>query len=189
VYFEAANKIQKQINSSGYDSEYFYFQGLLSDFYSATNQTDKAIAITTKDLQYLVNTQGEHAIRTLRMLNALVVAQYHAGQYAEAERNSNKGLITLRKRLSQSADPSENIIFENEIPAFVLFKVKSAYQRLREKDTRSIKALLSQLEEAAQVFEKRKATYTEDGISGLLTVHKELTDFIKKLNYLAIKNT
>jgi CHAT domain-containing protein len=183
VYFEAANKIQKQINSSGYDSEYFYFQGLLSDFYSATNQTDKAIAITTKDLQYLVNTQGEHAIRTLRMLNALVVAQYHAGQYAEAERNSNKGLITLRKRLSQSADPSENIIFENEIPAFVLFKVKSAYQRLREKDTRSIKALLSQLEEAAQVFEKRKATYTEDGISGLLTVHKELTDFIKKLNY------
>ncbi len=187
-YYEAANKIQKKINTTGYDKQYFYFRGLLSDFYSATGQSDKAIAISNEGLQYLTKTLGENSIRTVRMLNALVIAQYHAGRYAEAEKNSKRGIATIRTLLAQATDPLDSTNIEKDIPTYILYKTKSSYQLLKTKDEASIKALLAETDEAMEIFEKKRTNYTdEDGIGGLLTEYKELIDFIKHLNYELLK--
>lgn len=187
-YYEKANQIQKKINTTSYDKQYFYFQGLLSDFYSTTGRPDKAIAIASDGLHYLTRTTGQHSIRTIRMLNSLVIAQYKGTRYKDAEKNSIKGITSLRLLLSESKDFSDSLTIEKELPGFILFKAKSSYQQLSKKEVPVIKALLSDLEEAMNIFEKRKATYTDyTGVGGLLTEYKELTDFIKQLNFELLK--
>lgn len=183
-HYEEAHRIHKIIDREQIDQYYLNFTQGLINFYAETGQFDKAISIAKQGISHLEKAKEGKETYVMSSFRSLAQTYYLAKDYKSALKTSNQGVGVANALLRKSNDLLDSISVETEKSKLLLVQTKSKYQLLTKKDTTSIKSLLVSLEEASKIIEHRKSILSEQtDINVLIANSKELTDFIKHLNY------
>lgn len=187
-YYREADRLNKKAVGENYNEFYFGFLDGLVLFYSENNNSDKAIDIARNAVTQAVKMQGENAPLTVRKLQSLARAQYAAKDFNAVLKTSERALKASEKLLSNTHEVMDSVSLEIEKAKLILWKSKAKYNLLAKNDTAAIQSILQELAEASNIVEHRKTILAEQtDINLLLSENKELTDFIKHLNYELFK--
>lgn len=182
--YEEAHRIHKRIDRGEINQYYLNFVGELIDFYAGHGEFDKAISLAKTGTSHLEKTKTGKETYVIAALHSLAKTCFLAKNYNAALGASNQGLEASNNLLGKSGNMLDSISIEIEKSKLILLQAKSEYYLLAKKDTVSIKSLLTRLDEASKIVEHRKSILSEQtDINILIANTKELTDFIKHLNY------
>jgi CHAT domain-containing protein len=184
AHYKEASRIYEAVYAGQYDDTYLSYLGNISLFYANNDEPALAISSVNKGLNYVTKVQGENSIGTALQLRNLAEVNYRLKKYKETISAATKGLTVLDNIILQSSEVIDSIKIEMEKPRLILLQSKARYELLPEKDIQSISLLLSELNKADDILDRRKTILLgEKDINALIAGNKELQEFIEKLNY------
>ena len=188
IKYERADKLYQVINGEEYSLEYLRFLSKASYFYANNKQTEKAITTSERSVKYALKNQGEASLITIYQMVDMANIYLTLKNYDKALMYSNRSLAAITKMVATGESMLDSISIEIKKPKAILARTKAKYYMLSKKDSTSIEQLLHELNDAARLLEQRKHIFSQqDDINSLIADNKELTDFIKKLNYELFK--
>jgi len=186
--YEQAYQLYKKINGDEYSLEFLRFLSKSSFFYAQNKQSAKAITIARSTVQYAIKSQGEESLTAIYQMVDLANIYLLTNNNKEALTWSRRSLAAINNLIAASGSALDSLSIEIKKPAAILAKAKAEYHLLTQKDTASIKKILYELDDAVRLLEQRKNLLTDEtDVNVLLSENKDLTDFIKQLNYELFK--
>lgn len=183
-YFEAADSLYAASLNGSYDDIYLEFLRNTALFYAEQGDEKKGLVKANKAYQYILKNQGPNTLTAFYQLLNLSEVCYRSGKYREALSYSDKGL-KLVNTLIRSGNKTllDSIKMELQKPKAILLKTKSGYQLSSKKDAAYLERSLQELAPALDMLERRKSIITDPESAGaILSAHKELLEFVKKIN-------
>jgi CHAT domain-containing protein len=181
-YYEKADSLYQASLQGSYDNIYLEFLRNASEFYAKHGQLPRALAKANKAFNYVKQTQGTETLLAFYQMLNLSKIYLTAGNYQQALQFSKNGISIVERMAGRSNNLLDSIKTELEKPRAILLKTQAQYHLLPEKDVSSLTALLQELNEAAELLEKRKTIfYDAKDIALLVTDHTDLLNFIKTI--------
>lgn len=181
-YFAKGDSLYEASLAGEYDDIYLEFLRNAALFYAENNQLPVALQKANKGFEYVKKTQGAQTLLAFYQLLNLAEVYLNAGNYRQALDYSRKGLAVVDNMLGRSANRLDSVKTELQKPKAILLKTKAEYYLLPAKTVGNLSALLTQLDSALVILEKRKTLIHESKDVGLLlSAHNDLLDFDKKL--------
>lgn len=189
-FYEKADSLYEESLQGSYDDIYLEFLGNAAIFYAENGNANVALTKGNKALNYVIKNQGAETLPAFYQLLNLSEINYKLSKFREAITYSDKGLAIVNKMSKTSENLLDSVRMEIKKPKAILYKNKAAYQLLQRKDVASLQNILSQLDEALALLERRKSIISDEGdINLIMSDHAELLEFVKKLNYDLFKLT
>lgn len=188
TYYQKADSLYSIAFDGNYDVYYLEFLRNHAQFEAENMQCEQAIKTSQKAFQYLKNSDNTALSLQFYHFNNLARIYFICKDYKLSLDYATSAVNDIRKYISQSRTAMDSIKREAELPEAILLKTKADYNLMNHKDSTVIQSLLKELDIASQILDRRKAilTYQED-VNILLANNKQLTDFIKQLNYELFK--
>ena len=181
-YYEKADSLYEETLQGDYDNVYLGFLGNLSQFYAQQGQLAKALQKTNKAHNYIIRNYGKGTLLAFEQLLNLTEVYLAAGKYREAHKYGRKSLDVVNEIIGSSDNMLDSIKVSLKKPRAILLKSKAAYHLLETKNVSNLTGLLTELNQALALLEKRKLVITDaENMSLLLAEHAELLEFVKKI--------
>jgi CHAT domain-containing protein/tetratricopeptide (TPR) repeat protein len=182
VYFKKAEELYEQSLQGDFDDIYLEFLRNASLFYAENKDAKTAVAKGLKGYKYVVKNQGQYALPVFYELLNLGQIYFELGNYQQALQYSRKGLDVVNKLTATAENSLDSVKTELKKPKALLLMVRSEYELTQQKTQPALERLLSRLEEALELLEKRKSVIDDPHDIGLLMAdHAELLEFAKKI--------
>jgi CHAT domain-containing protein len=151
-------------------------------FYAKNGDYKKAIAKSTKGYDYVSKVQGQSTLPVFYQLLNLSEVNFISGQYAQAAAYGKKGLAIVNEKIKSGTSALDSVKMELYKPAAILMIEKAGYKLEQKKDTVYLANVLTELNIALQLLEKRKYLIDdEESINILIADNNELISFAKKI--------
>jgi CHAT domain-containing protein len=184
LYYEEAYRLNKIASGEKYNEFFFGFIEGLAIFYGENNQSQKAIALAKNALMKAIQSQGEQSPVAIRQMQTLSKAYLIAKDFSQAEKQALKATLLADQLLSKAQNTTDSISLEIVKAKLILTEAKAQYYQLSKPDTVVVKRILQQLEQAVGIMEHRMTIFSDQtDINLLIANNKDLTDFIKQLQY------
>lgn len=184
LYYEEAYRLNKIASGEKYNEFFFGFIEGLAIFYGENNQSQKAIALAKNALMKAIQSQGEQSPVAIRQMQTLSKAYLVAKDFTQAEKQALKATHLVDQLLSKAQNTTDSISLEIVKAKLILTEAKAQYYQLSIPDTVVVKRILQQLEQAVGIMEHRMTIFSDQtDINLLIANNKDLTDFIKQLQY------
>lgn len=183
-YYDKADSLYHFIQDGEYSLEYLTFLTKRAFFHAKNGQAAKAIELGKESVTYAIENQGEESLIAISQLSDMANIYLQLGRYKQAIDYSNRALKATDAMLAKGTGFMDSLSIELKKPTAILCKTKAEYYQLLRKDTSIIKTILVQLTDAVEIIEHRKAILSDQTDLNVLNSNtKDLTDFIKHLNY------
>ncbi|MES2848924.1 MAG: tetratricopeptide repeat protein, partial [Bacteroidota bacterium] len=180
--YEKSDSLYEASYQGEYSNLYLEFLRNAALFYAKNGDYKKAIAKSTKGYEYVSKVQEQNTLPVFYQLLNLSEVNFIAGQYAQAADYGKKGLAIVNEKIKNGTSALDSVKMELYKPAAILMIEKAGYQLQQGKDTVYLANVLSQLNVALQLLEKRKFLIDdEESINILISDNKELISFAKKI--------
>ena len=187
-YYNKTDNIYKKIQGDEYSLEYLAFLSKKANFYALNGKSAEAIRTGETGLQYAIRNQGEASLISIYQLNDMAGLFMDMKDYRRSLQYSNRALEAINNMLSKSGSLLDSISIGIKKPSALLKKAKAEYNLLPLKDSLSIIKILKDVDEANEELIYRKSILTDQSdVNTLLENNRQLTDFIKQLNYELFK--
>ena len=182
VYYEKADSVYEESFQGEYDVSYLEFLRNASLFYAENNELPVAFTKANKGFQYVNKTQGENNLSSFYQLLNLSEVFLLARDYNRSLEYSKRGLKIVEHISSQSSNLLDSVKTQLREPKAILLKSKANYHLLKDKNESNLREILTELNRAVEILERRKTlVYDSQDIGILLSDHNELLNFIKKI--------
>ena len=180
--YETSDSLYEVSSQGEYSNLYLEFLRNASLFYAKNGEYKKAIAKSTKGYDYVSKVQEQNTLLVFYQLLNLSEVNFIAGQYVLAAEYGKKGLAIVNEKIKNGTTALDSVKMELYKPAAILMIEKSGYSLQQKKDTVYLAQMLTQLNVALNVLEKRKFLIDdEESINILLANNNELISFAKKI--------
>ena len=180
--YEKSDSLYETSYQGEYSNLYLEFLRNAALFYAKIGDFKKAIDKSKKGYDYVSKVQDQNTLPVFYQLLNLSEVYFIAGQYAQAADYGKKGLAIVNEKIKGGTSALDSVKMELYKPAAILMIEKAGYQQQQKKDTVYLAAVLSQLNVALQLLEKRKFLIDdEESINILISDNKELISFAKKI--------
>jgi len=180
--FEKSECYYKTALGEYYDEIYLDFIVNASHFYAQNGYGDKALELSEKAHQYIIENQGKKTLLEYAQVVNLAEINYELGHYQTALNKSTEALTLLKDSTFAHTNSLGKLQITASKPEAILVKVKSELMLKNEKDTPFIKKKYEELLEAIAIIEQEKTLLTHDsGINILLANNTEVFEQTKKL--------
>lgn len=181
-FYEKADQLYEASYQGEYDNIYLDFLRNAALFYAENNMSREALTRADKGYQYTLKTQGTTSLSTFYQLLNLSEIHFQLGNYPKALEYGDKGLSTVNRMIRSGTNLLDSIKMELKKPKAILLKARSTYELLTEKNRTALNAILTELDEALNILEKRKSVIRDEAdINLLMADHAELIDFTKQI--------
>jgi len=182
-FYEKADSLYEESLQGEYDNIYLNFLNNAATFYATTGQEQKAIAKANKGYNYLVKAQGAQTLMASSGLVTLAEVSFSSHRYQQALGYADKAVAVMNSVARSSSSLLDSVKAELKKPKAILTKVKAQYELLPVKNVANLTSLLTALDEALALLERRKSVIGNTDDAGLLVAdHEDLLQFIKKIN-------
>jgi CHAT domain-containing protein len=180
--YQKSDSLYEAAYAGEYSTIYLDFLRNAALFYAQIGDYSKAFAQSKKGYNYITKVQGQNTLAVFYQLLNLSEVNFLAGQYVQAERYGKQGLSIVNAKIQDSTSALDAVKMELYKPAAMLMIEKAGYQLQQKKDTIYLENVLTQLNAALQLLEKRKYLIDdEESINILIADNSELIDFAKKI--------
>lgn len=189
-YYRKADSLYALAFSDSYDNIYLEFLNRYTDFQAQNGQCATAKASALRTLDYVLAAGNEHSLLPFYQLRNIAELSYKCRDFQQAQRYAKRALELIDTFVAQSNTLADSIKTAGEKAKAVLIRVMAAYELDADKHPATLKALLRELEQAADIIERKKRILTDQkDFVALIADYKELTDFIKRLNFELYERT
>jgi len=180
--YEKSDSLYEASDQGEYSNLYLECLRNAALFYAKNGDYAKAIAKSKKGYDYVAKVQGQNTLALFYQLLNLSEVNFIAGQYAQAAGYGKKGLAIVDEKIKSGTSALDSVKMELYKPAAILMIEKAGYQLQQQKDTVYLAKVLTQLNVALQLLEKRKFLIDdEESINILVADNNELISFAKKI--------
>ena len=183
-YFEKSKSVFENVFKNTYSRQFVSMLREYSFFLSKNQEPEKALSIAKQAYKYISENGGEDNVPLLNDILNLSRIYYETQQYQKAHQWALKGNDYLQQHLQRASSLVDSIQIQFKSPEITLLATKSLYQLTTNKTQAFLEDEIEKLEHAVTLLERRKtAVITNDDSNNLLSEYKQLTNFIKKLQY------
>ncbi len=180
--YEKSDSLYEASSQGEYSNLYLEFIGNAALFYAKNGDYKKAIAKSKKGYDYVSKVQQQNTLAVFYQLLNLSEVYFIAGQYAQSAEYGKRGLAIVNEKIKTGNSALDSVKMELYKPRAILMIEKAGYQVLQKKDTVYLANVLTRLNGALQLLEKRKfLTDDEESINILIADNTELINFAKKI--------
>jgi len=180
--YEKSDSLYEVSSQGEYSNLYLEFLRNAALFYAKNGDYKKAIAKSTKGYDYVSKVQKQNTLPVFYQLLNLSEVNFIAGQYAQAATYGKKGLAIVNEKIKGGTSALDSVRMELYKPAAILMIEKVGYRLQQKKDTIYLTQVLTELNVALQLLEKRKFLIDdEESINILIADNNELISFAKKI--------
>lgn len=181
-HYQEAERLYELTLNGAYDELYLDFIINASHFYAKHHEKEKALAISKKAYDYILENQGPTTSFEIQQSLNLGEIHYELGDYTEALNRAHATEKLLKKRLptqSSLLDSTHVILYK---PQVVLLKTQSAYNLENNKNTAFLKTQYNELKEAIVLLEIQKTLIGDDhNLTLLIEKNSRIFEFAKQL--------
>lgn len=189
-HYNDASRIYAIVFANGFHPTYSQHITQEAEFYADQGNAEKALAIAEKGIRYVIKGAGENSLLATKQALTQANVHYKLKYYEKAIYYANKCLTIFDHLIQTSTNRLDSIRIETERPLAILIKAKSEYALMKKKQAGDIQRLLKELEQASTIIESSKLVLTDEkAINVLIYYHKDLSDFINKLQLDLYDNT
>ncbi len=183
-FYNETERIYKKIQEDEYSLEYLTYLAQKAHFNVLNGKNAEAIKTGETGLQYAIHNQGEASLISIHQLNEMAGLYLNMKAYKQTLQYSKRALKAITDMLTNSKNMTDSVSVEIRKPSVLLNKAKAEYNLLPRKDSLSIIKILNDLADANEVLLHKRALLTDQAdVNTLLESNRQLTDFIKELNY------
>ncbi|MBL0355842.1 MAG: CHAT domain-containing protein [Chitinophagaceae bacterium] len=180
--YEKSDSLYEASYQGEYSNLYLEFLRNAALFYAKNGNYNKAIAKSKKGYDYVSKVQEQNTLPVFYQLLNLSEVNFIAGQYLQATEYGKKGLAIVNEKIKSGTSALDSVKMELYKPAAILMIEKAGYQLQQTKDTVYLQQVLTELNVALQLLEKRKFLIDdEESINILIADNNELISFAKKI--------
>lgn len=182
VCFEKADSLYEQSLNGEYDNIYLQFLNNASVFYARNNNPPVALKKAMKGYAYIASTEGEQSLSGFYQLLNLSDVYFELKDYNKALSYGRQALKTVNRMISGNKIMLDSVKMELKKPKAILLTSRCEYELLKERSPEALTAILDQLREAFLILERRRSILQDiSDVNILISDHKELLDFVKKI--------
>lgn len=190
LFYERADKLYEESLQGEYDNIYLEFISNAALFYAENKDTKTALGKARKAYDYIAKTQGTETLSASHQLLNLSEVHYLSGNYSEALNYSKQSLAAINNAVKKGASLLDSVKTEMKKPRAILQKAKAEYALLKTKDKAGLTRILTELNEALTIVERRKSILNNaDDIGLLMADQTDLVKFMEKINIDLYKAT
>jgi CHAT domain-containing protein len=179
-YFTKSEQLYEQSYNGEYDNIFLEFMRNAAQFYAENNEPQRAIALAKKSYDYVVETSGENSLLPFYQTLNLSQVYFLSGMNKEALQRSEEAIQIVDNKIKSGNGLLDSVLMEIKKPGALLLRSKIRYRLLAKKDAVVLQSILSELNQAVSVLERRKSVLSDaEDISLLMADHQGLLDFIK----------
>lgn len=181
-YYQEAEHLYENTLDGAYDELYLDFIINASHFYAKNQEREKALAISNRAYNYVLNNQGSTTSFEIQQNLNIGEIHYELGNYSEALAKGDATEELIKKKLPGQSDQldSANIILYK--PQTLLLKARSAYRLRAKKDVPFLKREFGTIKEAITILESQKQWIGNDNnLSILIERNTKIFEFAKQL--------
>jgi CHAT domain-containing protein len=179
-YFTKSEQLYEQSYNGEYDNIFLEFMRNAAQFYAENNEPQRAIASAKKSYDYVVKTSGETSLLPFYQTLNLSQVYFLSGMNKEALLKSEEAIQIVDNKIKSGNGLLDSVLMEIKKPGALLLRSKIRYKLLVKKDAVVLQSILSELNQAVGVLERRKSVLSDaEDISLLMADHQGLLDFIK----------
>lgn len=183
MFYERADELYEASLQGEYDNIYLEFISNAALFYAENKNPQTALAKAKKAYDYIAKTQGAGTLSTSYQLLNLAEIHYLSGNYSEALNFSRQSLSAMNKAVASGTSLLDSVKTELKKPKAILQKAKADYALLKTKNKVELTLILTELNEALAIIERRKTILNNaDDIGLLIADQSSLIQFIEKIN-------
>jgi len=180
--YEKSDSLYEASYQGEYSNMYLEFLSNAALFYAKNGDYKKAIAKSKKGYDYVSKVQQQNTLAVFYQLLNLSEVNFIAGQYVQSAEYGKMGLAIVNEKIKTGGSALDSVKMELYKPRAILMIEKAGYQILQKKDTIYLANVLTRLNGALQLLEKRKfLTDDEESINILIADNTELINFAKKI--------
>lgn len=187
-YLQSQTYFEKALQGN-YDRQYLEFITKKTAFLAKHGEKELAEELALKGFNYTLKTaKNDFLIQFKQMVNVAEI-YYETGNYPLSKQHSEEALQLLEK-IQTEANTLDAVQVEYHKPRAMLYRAKSAYYLLHEKDTLVLKELYKSMQDALKILERQKSiTINPENITILINNNKSVFQFIKKLGLDLFRQT
>jgi CHAT domain-containing protein len=190
MFYERADELYEESLQGEYDIIYLEFISNAALFYAENGDKKTALAKAQKAYDYIAKTQGTETLLASNQLLNLSEVHFLSGHYNEALNYSQRSLAVINKAVRSGTSLLDSVRTELKKPKAILQKAKAEYALLKTKDKPALTGILTELNEALSIIERRKTILNNaDDISLLMADQSGLLKFVEKINIDLFKAT
>lgn len=184
AYYDKSETLYETSYQGEYDDIYMDFLRNASLFYAKNNQYNKAISNADKAYNYLVKVHQEKSLQGFYQQLNIAEVEYLSKRYEQTIQHSKLALTLINDKIKESNNLLDSVKIEMFKPRAILINAKAEYELQKEKNVDYLNKLVSQLNEALQILEKRKVLIDDaESINILIADNSELIGFAKKIEF------
>ncbi len=182
VSYEKSDSLYEVSYQGEYSNMYLEFLRNAALFYAKNGEYKKGIAKSTKGYDYVSKVQQQNTLPVFYQLLNLSEVNFITGRYAQSVEYGKKGLAIVNEKIKGGTSVLDSVKMELYKPAAILMIEKAGYHLQQNKDTVYLANVLTGLNMALQLLEKRKFLIDdEESINILIADNTELISFAKKI--------
>lgn len=183
-YYRQADSLYHLAFGSSFDSFYLDFLAKYANFHARGGQCGLAIQSALNTLRYVGDAGNQHSLLPFYQLRNLAELSLQCKSPDKAQSYAQQALSLIDNFVKGSTTLADSIKAEGEKAKVILIHAKADYILLTDKNEATLTPILHDLYEAAAMIERKKNTLTDQqDIVTLISDYRELTDFIKQLNF------
>lgn len=182
-YYQKSELLFKKALGENYDVEFLNFLSNKALFLANYGTPKDAIATSKEAYSYVQKYGGEDNFALLKQMLDLANVYYITSDYKNSKYWCTQATNYLDKKHKTSTTTADSIQIDFNRPKLILLETKSDYYLENTRNSSFLNTILTALDKASNILEKRKTTiYKNEDINILLTDYKSITDFSKKIN-------